>query len=176
MTAISALRALPSPADVALRYGQAKSRQDIPAALACCTDDFVLETIPFQLVAHGRAEVEQDLRLFFLQFPDYGFVPEGHAVGDASVVLWGRAVMTSTGQVPRELARPWERLVRLRPRRIDVPAVAVFEIRDGLLAREQFHFDMRAFCSQLGLPVWFTRSLLRRAERRRQALVVGARS
>jgi hypothetical protein len=60
--------------EVALAYDRAKSRQDIAAALACCTDDFILETIPFQMRAAGRAEVGVDLRLFFEQFPDYAWI------------------------------------------------------------------------------------------------------
>jgi uncharacterized protein YndB with AHSA1/START domain len=82
--------------------------------------------------------------------------------------------MTWSGRIPTELARPWERLVRLPRRRIEVPAVAVLDMRGGLLARERFYFDMRDFCRQLGLPAWLVGSLLRRAERHRYAMVDGA--
>lgn len=161
-------------ASVALRYGRAKSRQDIAAALACCTEDFVLETIPFRTRASGRAEVEQDLRLFFEQFPDYEFIATGAAESASSVTLWGRAAMTWSGRVPRGLARPWERLLRMPRRRIEVQAVAVLDLRNGLICRERFFYDMRDFCRQLGLPAWLVGSLLRRAERRRHELVGGA--
>ncbi|MBA2542421.1 MAG: SRPBCC family protein [Deltaproteobacteria bacterium] len=159
--------------EVALRYGRAKSQQDLAGALACCTEDFVLETLPFQSRGAGRAEVEVDLRLFFEQFPDYAWVPTGHAFEGSVVTLYGRATMTWSGRIPRELARPWERLVRLPRRRIDVPAVAVLDMRDGLIARERFHFDMREFCAQLGLPARIVLGLLRRAERHRHRLVDG---
>jgi hypothetical protein len=159
---------------VALRYGRAKSRQDIALALACCTGDFVLETPPFGTRACGRAQVEEDLRVFFEQFPDYEFTTAGVAENGDSVVLWGRVGMTWSGRIPSDVAKWWERPLRLPRRRIEVPAVAVFEVSGGLLAREQFFFDMSEVTRQMGVPTAVVRSLLRRIEWGRHEVVEGA--
>jgi len=148
-------------------YGEAKSRQDIAGALEACTADFVIETVPFGTVARGRDEVAYDLGVFFEMFPDYEFHCEGTAVSnDGSVVVWGRACMTWSGRLP-SLVPGAQQLPRLARRRIDVPATAVYDVRDGLLARERFVFDMDAFCRQLGMPTVVVRRLLRAVERRR---------
>src|SRR5690348_9730571 len=91
----------PSATEVARAYGAAKSRQDVGAALACCTEDFVIETLPFRTVAVGSAEVAWDLRVFFELFPDYEFVCASTAEGDGTVVLSGYARMTWSGRLPR---------------------------------------------------------------------------
>jgi hypothetical protein len=157
--------------EVARRYGRAKSRQDIAAALDCCTDDFVLEAPAFRTRSVGRVETEWDLGVFFELFPDYEFVCSGAASGEGAVVLWGWACMTWSGRLPAALGLP--RGLRLRPARIELPAVSVFSIRDGLLTSERFHFDLSDFCAQLGLPAFVLRALLGAIERRRHAAVHG---
>jgi hypothetical protein len=156
-----------SPVEVALRYGEAKSRQDTAAALACCTEDFVMEAVGLGTRAAGRAEVEYDLGVFFALFPDYTFVPTGWADGPGSVVLWGRIEATFSGRVPRAIAAPWHRLIRLPRRRVALPAVAVLDLRDGLIARERFHFDVRELSRQMGVPARLVAGLVARAERAR---------
>ena len=73
----------------ALRYGKAKSRQDVVAAMACCTEDFVLETLPFQMRAAGAAQTARDLAVFFDIFPDYAFDCEHALEGNGTVILSG---------------------------------------------------------------------------------------
>lgn len=159
-----------SGVESALRYGTEKSVQNIAGALAACTEDFVIETIAFGTVARGQAEVTRDLEVFFELFPDYRFQCEGCAeAADGSVVVWGRARMTWTGRLP---GGRWLRLPR---RTIDLPATAIYDVRDGKLARERFLFDMRAFCRQLGLPAALVAWLLRRVERERIRAIRGQR-
>jgi hypothetical protein len=174
MTAIPNLVSRASAVDVALAYGRAKSCQDIAAALACCTDDFVLEAIPFGTRAAGRTEVEYDLTVFFQQFPDYRFTTTSHAESADAVVLWGHVTMTWSGRLPPNTFL--NKIIRLPRRRIELPAVSVFDIRDGLLARERFHFDMRELCRQLRLPQRVVRGLVRGIEERRYAAVAGERT
>jgi hypothetical protein len=174
MTAIPNLVARDSAVDVALAYGRAKSRQDITAALACCTDDFVLETIAFGMRAAGRAEVEHDLGVFFHQFPDYRFTTTSHAESPGVVVLSGHITMTWSGRLPPGTLLG--RILRMRRRRVELPAVAVLDVRDGLLARERFYFDMGELCRQLRLPLRVVRGLLRATEERRYGAVGGRRA
>lgn len=162
-----------SPVELAKQYGRAKSRQDVEAALDCCTEDFVLDTVPYRTLATGRTEVAWDLRVFFELFPDYEFACAGSAEGEGSVVLWGYARMTWSGRLPQAFGIPLPRGFRLPRRRIEVPAVAVLDVRDGLLSKERFYFDMKDFCRQLGLPSTIVVALLRRMERRRHAAVHG---
>lgn len=152
----------PDGVEAALAYGREKSRQDIDAALAWCTDDFVLETVAFDRTARGAAAAATDLAIFFELLPDYAFHPEGHARGDGFVVLWGRATATWTGRLPRAARLP--RWMRMPPRAIDLPAVAVFDVRDGRLGRERFHFDLGTMSAQMRLPVWLVRRVLRRLD------------
>jgi hypothetical protein len=156
--AATSFRLSPCGLDAARLYAEAKSRQDIAAALSVCAPEFVLETIPFQTRAVGAEEVAHDLRAFFDAFPDYGFLTEGAVSADGQVTVWGRARMT---------------FGPLR-RRIDVPATAVYDIRDGLLARERFLFDMREFCRQLGIPAFIVARLMARQQRRRARDVHGS--
>jgi hypothetical protein len=166
-------RAAITARELALAYGRAKSRQDIAAALACCTDDFVLEPVPFGIRAAGRAEVEHDLGIFFHQFPDYRFSVTSSAESSDAVVLWGHVTMTWSGRLPPGTWAPLDRVVRLRRRHIELPAVAVLDVRDGLLARERFFFDLPSMCRQMRLPQWLVRALLRRTEERRHRVVHG---
>ena len=49
----------PDPLELVSRYAAAKSRRDIESALAVCSDDFVLDTVPFGTRAVGTAMVPE---------------------------------------------------------------------------------------------------------------------
>jgi hypothetical protein len=155
---------------LAKAYGAAKSRQNIADALACCSDDFVLETPAFGTRSVGAGDTARDLRRFFALFPDYRFFVEGSAVNGTSAVLWGRAEMTFSGRV--DAAAPFGarllRAVRLTPTRVVLPAVAVFESRAGKLTQETFYFDGIDLARQLRVPAWLL-GLAARSERARRA-------
>jgi ketosteroid isomerase-like protein len=148
-------------------YAEAKSRGDVDGALACCTEDFLLETFPFGTRSRGQAETRWDLERFYELFPDYAFVTQSAATSDDAntVVLTGYARMHTSGRLPAAfgLGTRWS----LPRRAIEVPAVVVLEGRNGKLAREGFYFDMHDFCVQLGVPAWLVRRLNARLERRR---------
>ncbi|MEM6990686.1 MAG: nuclear transport factor 2 family protein [Myxococcota bacterium] len=158
------------PEAVVRAYAAAKSRQDVDAALKCCAPDFVLETVPWRLTARGRAETTIDLHTFFELFPDYRFVVERIAVQGNTALAWGRVAMTWTGRLPRGVGPRW---LRLRPRAVDLPAVAVFDVADGLLSRERFMFDQRELCRQLGLRPIVMDWIVRRTARHRHAQLGG---
>src|SRR6266576_3410237 len=83
--------------ELAQALAVAKSRQDVPAALAVLHDDMLLETSAFGTNARGLAENAKVLTRFFTSFPDYNVVLEGHAASDDTLVCWGRVRMTMTG-------------------------------------------------------------------------------
>ncbi|HEX5064682.1 MAG TPA: ester cyclase [Myxococcota bacterium] len=125
-------------------YAEAKSRQDAAGALALCTDDFSIETIPFGTASHGRDDSARQLALFFSVFPDYRAETEGMAESGESVSWWGHVCMTFAGG-----------FLGLEPtgRSAKLPAFSVFDLRKGRLVRERFHFDLSTLCEQIGVPV-----------------------
>jgi len=147
-------------------YGAAKSRQDIEAALSHCTEDITIETVALGTVSHGRAAVKRDLEVFFEMFPDYEFRCEGAAVAGSQVAVWGRACMTWSGRLPRTAVG--SRWFRRRPRRVELVATAVYDLRDGKLCRERFVFDAASLGQGLGLSPRRIRRLAASMERKRE--------
>jgi len=128
--------------ELAQALAAAKSRQDVPAALAVLHDDMLLETPAFGSSVRGLAENGKVLARFFASFPDYNVVLEGHAANDDTLVCWGRVQMTMTGDrfgvVPNG-------------RRTDLPVFIQFAFRDDLIVHERFFFDLSELCAQSGV-------------------------
>jgi hypothetical protein len=129
---------------LARAYGSAKSRQDVGAALAVCSEDFVLETVSMGLASRDRKEAEQQLALFFHLFPDYRVSLEGMATGEGVVACWGRARLTWRGP-----------FLGFTPtgRSAELPFVSLFPGSNGMLRGERFFFDLASLCEQIGLPL-----------------------
>lgn len=126
-------------------YGHAKSEQDVGAALAVCSRDFVLETPSMGSVTRGADETRATLGLFFGVFPDYAFATEGLAAAeDGSVACWGRVRMTFGGDFLG---------ISATGRTAELPAVSVFTCAGGALASERFYLDLAGLCAQIGVPV-----------------------
>jgi predicted ester cyclase len=125
-------------------YAAAKSCQDAGAALAVCSDDFVLETPAFGTRATSRAEAAAQLAVFFRAFPDYGVELEGMAEGPGVVATWGRARLSLRGE-----------MLGFAPtgKTADLPMFCVMGCAGGALRSERFFFDRAELCEQLGLPV-----------------------
>ena len=128
--------------ELAQALAAAKSRQDVPAALAVLHDDMLLETPAFGTSARGLAENEKVLTRFFTSFPDYNVVLEGHAANGDALVCWGRVQMTMTGDrfgiVPNG-------------KRAELPVFVQFAFRDDRIAHERFFFDLSELCAQSGV-------------------------
>lgn len=128
--------------ELAQALAAAKSRQDVPAALAVLHDDMLLETPAFGTSAHGLAENEKVLTRFFKSFPDYNVVLEGHAADNDMLVCWGRVQMTMTGDrfgvVPNGS-------------RADLPVSIQFAFKDDRIVHERFFFDLSELCAQSGV-------------------------
>ncbi|MFB9924704.1 ester cyclase [Amycolatopsis halotolerans] len=120
----------------------AKSRRDVPAALRLMHPGMLLETPAFGTKARGLAENERALTRFFASFPDYEVALHGHAENDETLVCWGTARMTMTG----------ERFgVRPGGIRAELPVVIQFSFQDRLIAGERFFFDLAELCAQSGV-------------------------
>lgn len=125
-------------------YLEARSRRDVEAALALCADGFSIEAIPFGTRSEGRDDSARQLALFLSAFPDCRAETEGLAESGESVSWWGRISMTFTGG-----------LLGVEPtgQAALLPAFAVFDLREGRLARERLHFDLAALCEQIDVPI-----------------------
>ncbi len=125
-------------------YGAAKSRQDVAAALALCSEDFSIDSVAFGIASKDRKQTEQQLELFFRTFPDYAVTLEGFATGPGSVACWGRARMTFAGDFLGQ---------RATGKSADLPVFCVFACDGGVLRSERFFFDLASLCEQIGVPV-----------------------
>ncbi len=128
--------------ELAQALASAKSRQDLPAAMKLFHPDMTLETPAFGTTARGLAENEKTLACFFASFPDYHVKLQGHAISGDTLICWGMARMTMTGDrfgvVPNG-------------RSAELPVFIQFAFKDGLIAGERFFFDLSALCAQSGV-------------------------
>ncbi|HEX5289874.1 MAG TPA: ester cyclase [Streptosporangiaceae bacterium] len=128
--------------ELAQALAVAKSRQDLPAAMKLFHRDMVLETPAFGTRARGLPENEKTLARFFVSFPDYDVALSGHAGNDDTLICWGTARMTMTGDrfgvIPN--GSPAE-----------LPVFVQFAFKDDLIAGERFFFDLSALCAQSGV-------------------------
>ncbi len=102
----------------------------------------VLETPAFGTTARGLAENETALRRFFASFPDYDVTLDGHASNGETLVCWGTARLTMTGNrfgvVPNG-------------KRAEIPVFIQFGFQDDLIAGERFFFDLATLCAESGV-------------------------
>lgn len=132
----------PSTIELARALAAAKSRQDLPAAMRLFHPDMVLETPAFGTLARGLAENEKALARFFRSFPDYRVTLAGHAGDGDTLVCWGTARMTMTGD--RFGVVPCGATAEL-------PVFIQFSFSGGLIAYERFFFDLAELCAQSGV-------------------------
>jgi len=128
--------------ELAQALATAKSRQDVPAAMELLHRDMLLEAPAFGTTAGGPTANARALTGFFASFPDYEVALEGHAADGDTLVCWGTAKMTMTGD--RFGVRP-------NGRRAELPVFIQFAFEDGLIVRERFFFDLSELCAQSGV-------------------------
>ncbi|MFF3572840.1 ester cyclase [Nocardia jiangxiensis] len=128
--------------ELAQALAVAKSRQDLPASLRLLHPDMVLRSPAFGTTARGPAENARALARFFASFPDYQVELAGHADDGETLVCWGTARMTMTGNrfgvTPNGV-------------RAELPVFITFTFADDLIAGEQFFFDLSVLCAQSGV-------------------------
>lgn len=120
--------------------GAAKSARDLPAALRLLHPEMSLATPASGTTAHGLADNERVPRRFFGTFPGHHVELDGHGNDGETLVCWGTARMTMTGD--RFGAEP-------NGRRATVPVFIAFA--DDLIASERFVFDPAELCAQSGV-------------------------
>ena len=157
--------------DLFARIGDAYRRLDPIALAANYTEDCVLDS-PIGGVVEGRAGVERIARITFEAFPDFHTeVDEILAIGDR-VVLTLTIHGTDTGG-----------LFGFPPtgKRIRVPSVFLFTVRDQRIARERRTYDFSGFLLQLtgDVPTAIAsarlyRGILERAQLERDVRVAAA--
>jgi predicted ester cyclase len=137
--------------ELAQSLATAKSQQNLPAAIELLHEEMVLETPAFGTTARGRAENEKALSVFFDTFPDYYVVLQDQASTEETLVCWGEAHMTMTGErfgvVPSGS-------------RAEVPVFIQFTFKDDLIASERFFFDLSTLCAQSGVSTDAVRTAL----------------
>ncbi len=128
--------------ELAQELAVAKSRQDVAGAMKVLHPDMLLETPAFGTAARGHAENERVLTRFFATFPDYDVALHGHAVNGDTLICWGTAQMTMTGDrfgvVPSGA-------------RAKLPVFIQFGFKDDRIVYERFFFDLSALCAQSGV-------------------------
>jgi len=122
-----------------MRIGDAYQRFDPVALAANYTEDCVVDS-PIGGVVEGRAGVERIARITFDAFPDF------HAEIDEILALGDRVVLTLTIH-----GTDTGGLFGFPPtgKRIRVPSVFLFTVRDQLIARERRTYDFSGFLLQL---------------------------
>jgi len=133
------------------RYAEAKGRADVDAALAECTPDFTVHTVPFRTTAHGVDDTRLQLRQFFEIFPDYDVAIDGEIASSDAVSCWGTVRATMKGDLGP---------ISATGRRFAVPFTCVFRIRDGRISREDFSFDLATMTAQLDVDLTVLNALL----------------
>ncbi|GGL94453.1 hypothetical protein GCM10010129_43010 [Streptomyces fumigatiscleroticus] len=128
--------------ELAQALAAAKSRQDVPTAMELFHPKMTLEAPALGTTARGPAANEKALLRFFASFPDYAVTLEGHAADRDTLVCWGTARMTMTGD--RFGVRP-------NGRRAELPVFIRFTFEAGLISGERFFFDLSELCAQSGV-------------------------
>jgi predicted ester cyclase len=137
--------------ELAQALAVAKSRQDLPAAMTLLDPGMLLESPAFGTHAKGLAANEAALARFFKSFPDYDVTLQGHASDGTTLICWGTARMTMTGDrfgvVPNG-------------RRAELAVFIQFSFNDDRIASERFFFDLAALCAQSGVSTDAVRQTL----------------
>lgn len=128
--------------ELAEGLAEAKSRQDVGAALAFLHDDMVLQNPAFGSCIRGIGDNQRALERWFTTFPDYEVEIDGHASTDTVLACWGRIRMTMTGE---HLG------VRPNGSRAELPVFIRFTFKDDLIGTEFFFFDLSTLCAQSGV-------------------------
>jgi ketosteroid isomerase-like protein len=122
------------------RLAQAKSRQDVAAAMAIYHPDGVLES-PCLGTHYVGADIEGAIAGWFAFAPDYEVQLDGHGMDKDTLCSWGRAsftpAFTANGAIPNG-------------RRASTPVFILFQFKDGRICSESFHFDVVAVARQCG--------------------------
>jgi ketosteroid isomerase-like protein len=140
MTPRDAASTAPAAVDVVTAYAAAKSRADVDEALRHCSDDLVVQTVPFQVTVEGKEANRAAFTAFFGVFPDYDVELEAMTGDGDWLAGWGTLRATMRGAIGD---------VKPTDRRFVLSFACIWRVADGLLAEERFFFDLHQMCEQL---------------------------
>ncbi len=122
----------------------AEARHDAAAAAATYHADSYYEHVPLGFRFVGREAVAAQYAASFAALPDSTVAFEGEALEGDRLVHWGRFRGTVRGSW---LGQP------ATGRAIDLPFVAIIELRDGRMVGETLHYDLATLCDQAGFSL-----------------------
>lgn len=125
-------------------YARAKSRTDIPGAMAVCAESFVLDTPSFGIASRNRDETIGHLGGFFHAFPDYGATLDTLTFAPGAVGCWGTVRMTLRGAFLNLAATH---------RTAAIPFFSAFDCDGDRLTREIFFVDLAMLCDGIGVSI-----------------------
>ncbi|WP_040793276.1 nuclear transport factor 2 family protein [Nocardia paucivorans] len=127
--------------EIVERLAQAKSRQDVAAAMEVYHPDGVLES-PSLGGYYVGGEIEGAVERWFEFAPDYEVRLDGHGLDGETLCCWGEIAFTPAfafgGAAPNG-------------NRVSVPVFILFRFRDGRVSWESFHFDVAGVARQCGV-------------------------
>lgn len=129
---------------IATALADAKSRQDVKAAMRIYHPQGVLEAPPFGSRREGADEIRASLEGFFSLFPDYRVELSGSARDGDTLAAWGEIAVTLEGRPGGQ--KPNGRTAR-------VPVFILFRFRDEMVVWESFNFDLGSLCRQSGVTL-----------------------
>jgi steroid delta-isomerase-like uncharacterized protein len=128
------------------RYGEAWNSQDLDGILALHAEDGTFRLhVPGGEPVEGRDAIRAAFAGFLAQLPDIRFEPRRLLCGPGFWVL--ESSMTGTAAAPFDVDGAQ---VDAPGARIEVDAVDVITVRDGLVHTKDTYLDALAFQSQLG--------------------------
>lgn len=122
----------------------AEARHDSAAAAATYHADSYYAHVPLGLRFLGRDAVAAQYAASFAALPDSVAAFEGEVIEGDRLVHWGRFRGTVQGSW---LGQP------ATGRTIDLPFVAIIELRDGRMLGETVHYDLATLCDQAGFSL-----------------------
>ena len=127
--------------DIVGQLAQAKSRQDVAAAMKIYHPDGILESPPLGTRYVGP-EIEDAIKGWFTFAPDYTVRVDGHGMDGETLCCWGEISFTPAftfGGAPPN------------GNRASVPVFMLFRFQDSRVAWESFHFDVAGVARQIGV-------------------------
>lgn len=129
---------------------QAKQSHDIDALLALYHPDCILEQPSLGIRSCGHEQIRPGLEAFARHFPDYERSFEGFAEDNETLVCWGHASMTLTGEIGG---------VKPNGARSKVMTFVTFKFDKGRIIHEGHYWDLATIARTSGVPAeLFTRS------------------
>jgi steroid delta-isomerase-like uncharacterized protein len=117
------------------------NRRDIAALVQHYSEDAVVDSPFAGGIARGRAAIEELSRTFFTAFPDVRLQWDDTLFEGDRVMLIGRLQASDAGG-----------FMGLAPagRKFDIPYVALYEMKDGLIVHERRIYDFTGMLVQVG--------------------------